>query len=282
MKMVLSTEDGKKAQLLMLKILKEVHRVCVENNIKYFLHFGTLIGAVRHNGFIPWDDDLDIGMLYSEFEKFCEIAREKLGDDFVLQTNRNDSGFPYYFARVILKDTVFAELNAVKSKRKYNGVWVDVYPLEKVPENSELQQKFFDKCRMLDYFVRCKHKVISQDKNDKNSFVKKLIVLLVPKFILTTCRNRLFKKYRNLKNDFLISGLWNRSVQLPLSESCYTDLMLHKFENTEVYIPRNYDIVLKRFFGDYMKLPPESERNAHHGIISFDFGKYSNIDLTTC
>ena len=215
-------------------------------------------------------------MLYDDYEKFCAIASKKLGENFLIQTNKNDAGFPYYFSRILLKGTVFSEENAVHSKRKYDGIWIDVYPFEKVPKKSDVQRAFFNECRMLDYFVRCKYKVISQDTNDKNSFVKRLIVVVFPKFLLTKIRNALFKKYRNLNDDYLISGLWNRSVQIPLELSCYKDVVLHQFEDTEVFIPEHYHEVLTAFFGDYMQLPPESERVAHHGIIRYDFGKYGS------
>ena len=81
--MTISNKDLRKAQLLMLKILKEVHKICEENNIKYFLSDGTLIGAIRHQGFIPWDDDLDIGMLREDYEKFCKIAPQILSENFI-------------------------------------------------------------------------------------------------------------------------------------------------------------------------------------------------------
>ena len=133
--MILKNNDLRKAQLLMLKILKEIHNICVKNNIKYFLSDGTLIGAIRHNGFIPWDDDLDIGMLREDYEKFCSIAQEELPEEFVLQTQKTDKGYGLQFGKVILKNTIWIEKVAKNTKRDYSGLYIDIFPYDKIPED---------------------------------------------------------------------------------------------------------------------------------------------------
>ena len=80
--------DLKKMQKTLLFMMKRVHEVCVKHNIKYWLDYGSLLGAIRHNGFIPWDDDLDIGMMREDYKRFCQIAPAELGDDFFIQTIR--------------------------------------------------------------------------------------------------------------------------------------------------------------------------------------------------
>ena len=118
----------------MIKILKEVHSICMKNNIKYFLHFGTLIGAVRHNGFIPWDDDIDIGMLRPDYEKFLKIVKNNLSKDYIVQNQKTDKGFAFCFTKIMLQDTVWIEQNSIRTNKKYNGIYIDVFPFDKVPE----------------------------------------------------------------------------------------------------------------------------------------------------
>ena len=102
-------ETLRQVQLDQLEIAKDIKRVCEENGIRYHLAFGSLLGAVRHKGFIPWDDDMDFGMLREDYERFLEIAPKKLKDEFFLQTWHTDPYYPLAFAKVRKKGTVFQE-----------------------------------------------------------------------------------------------------------------------------------------------------------------------------
>ena len=99
----------RKVQLTQLEIAKEIHRVCEENDIRYFLSDGTFLGAVRHQGFIPWDDDMDIGMLREDYEKFCRIAPQKLGEKYVFQNWYTDPNYGLPFGKVMKRGTVYQE-----------------------------------------------------------------------------------------------------------------------------------------------------------------------------
>lgn len=129
----MDNETLRKLQLVELEIANEIKRVCVENNIKYFLESGTLLGAVRHGGFIPWDDDMDIGMMRDEYEKFLKIAPEKLSSEFILQTWKNEKDYSLTFAKVRKLDTIFLEYE-FKDSSMHNGIWVDIFPYDSVPE----------------------------------------------------------------------------------------------------------------------------------------------------
>lgn len=264
------------ARKLMVKILEEVHTLCVQNDIKYFLHFGSLIGAVRHNGFIPWDDDVDIGMLRPDYEKFCKIAPKKLGNDFFLQTYNTDDGYGLYFSKVILLGTVWQGQDSVKTNIKHKGLCIDVFPFDKVPASQSDNAKFFSKCSRANVFTLYKFKYREQPLSDRNSFLKKILIRILPKSFFIWYRNRIFLHYRNYKNKYLITGLWNNTVRHPLPEAYYKDLVLHTFENKMFFIPKHYHEVLTAFFGDYMQIPPVENRPTHN-IIEYDFGKFKEL-----
>ena len=119
----MNNEDLRKVQLVQLEIAKEVKRVCDDNNIKYFLTAGTLLGAVRHRGFIPWDDDLDIGMLRKDYDEFCKIAPKHLNSKYCFQT-WDTPLYPFPFGKVRKNGTIFIESKANTSMDV--GIYVDI------------------------------------------------------------------------------------------------------------------------------------------------------------
>lgn len=143
--MTLSKDDLRKAQLLMLKILKEVHRICEKNGIHYFLSDGTLIGAIRHNGFIPWDDDLDIGMLRADYEKFKAAVQTELAEEFIFQSVETDNGCALPFAKVMLKNTKWLEAatKSKKTRKDMQGIYIDVFPYDKIPADLNIQKRHY-------------------------------------------------------------------------------------------------------------------------------------------
>ena len=276
--MQLTQDELRKAQLLMLKILKEVHRICEENNIKYFLSDGTLIGAVRHNGFIPWDDDLDIGMLREEYEKFCKIAPEKLGEEFVLQTTETDPGYGLQFGKVMLKGTVWLEHHAKKTNRNFSGIYIDIFPYDKIPKLKAKQKKLYKKYKFINALIAIKLKYSSL--RNISTLLKKcyyIIKVFVSKFIslrrLLLARDLLCKKFIN-EDDVLITKYGGSFIRNQNTIAAYSNYELHKFEDSEFYIPKQFDDILNNLYGTYMDLPPVEAR-INHGIFEYDFGEYN-------
>ncbi|MBR5581627.1 MAG: LicD family protein [Treponema sp.] len=276
--MQLTQEELRKAQLLMLKILKEVHRVCEENNIKYFLSDGTLIGAIRHNGFIPWDDDLDIGMLREEYEKFCKIAPEKLGDEFVLQTTETDPGYAWQFGKVMLKNTVWLESAAKNTNRNNFGIYIDIFPYDKIPKNKILQWVILYRYRFVDGLIRIKLNYNSFKKT--RGFVRKLFYLYKLFFIkiyslknLIRIREKICKQYLRSEKRIIVTKYGGSFKKNQNTLESYSISELRVFEDMKFYIPKAYDSILKNLYGDYMVLPPE-EKRTNHGIYEYDFGIY--------
>ena len=117
-----------KVQPILLDMVKEISRVCEENGIRYFLYRGTFLGAVRHRGFIPWDDDMDVAMPRKDYEKFCRIAPEKLGNQYCFQNWHTDDAYAHPFGKVRKRGTVYVEAKCHRLPE--NGFYVDIYPLD--------------------------------------------------------------------------------------------------------------------------------------------------------
>ena len=279
----LSPEVLRTAQHLMLKVLKEVHRVCEENGIRYFLSDGTLIGAVRHNGFIPWDDDIDISMLRSDYDRFCKIAPKKLGADYFLQTDETDAGYGLYFAKVMLKHTRWIESYALGTARAVSGIYIDIFPFDKIPENRKKWNALRRKFRLLDSVIKIKTNYC--EINNMHGILhkayyclKKTIGILLPLKFWIAKRTGLCVKYEALPSSFVFARYQvfarrGESEKDLNAADNFTSLVLHDFEGEQFYIPEKYDAVLRQYYGEYMTLPPlEKQRN--HGIVEYDFGDY--------
>jgi len=266
----------RRVQLVELEIAKEIKRVCDKHKIEYFLDGGTLLGAIRHNGFIPWDDDLDIGMLRKDYEKFAEIASDELNDDYCFQTMETEPNYGLVFGKVRKKNTVFLE-EKNSDKLIHNGFFVDIFPYDYVPDSRYKQQKQKVCLNILKRLLIAKsgHKpwIIDGKKNVKKWFV--FLPLRILSFFIS--KKWLMKKYMTACTQYDEIG---SDLVFPNGISDYgrffirKDLLItidHCFEDTRFKIPSGYDVFLHTLYGDYHQMPPEDKRYNRHGIKEIKF-----------
>ena len=271
----LTREDLRQAQKIMLYIMKRIHAVCVEHNIKYWLDYGTLLGAIRHDGFIPWDDDMDICMMREDYEKFCKIAPTALGEEFFWQTKDTDPAFWPEMGKVRLNDTVWLERGWAAVPLLNKGFFVDIFPIDPFPESKLKAICLTKKIKLYNTLLLYKINHLCTPKK-----IKKLITIVFSAFTIKKCLiNYLGKTVKKLNSlsgkTTMVSKIFDTSVSNWTNRDVLDKVVLKKFEDTEFFIPEKYDTRLKQIFGDYMKLPPEDKRYGHHNVICFNFGKYN-------
>ena len=268
-------ETLKYLQNLELMILKDFIKICNENNLTYYMYAGSLLGAIRHNGFIPWDDDLDVVMFREDFEKFKKIFNSN--EKYTLLTNESEPNYFYFFAKLMLNGTVFEE-NWISQVNFRIGVNIDIFVLDDLAESKfkrfyQLRKSFFYskllnmsqiKLNDLPLFS----KIISHSIHD----ILKLFRVKTSS-IYTNCL-RFLKRYPgNSKYVFDISAT-AEEYPLVFSKSDFYPPTSIKFEDILVNVPKNYDEILKNLYGDYMELPPK-EKRYNHPIDNLDFGSYA-------
>lgn len=257
-----------KLQNIILNIMKYIDDLCEKHQIEYYIIGGTALGAVRHGGFIPWDDDLDIAMTRYNYDKFLTICETELNkEDFFLQVGR--TGWPLYFSKLRLKGTLFEEVGAGDEIAKDNrGIFVDIFPLDMASNH-----KFG---RIWQYL--CSKLLIAQAVSTRHyktsSIMKKMVMMLSFPLRFRTIEHFFFKqvtKY-NCRDTKYIGDFFEISK---LKDASYPNRIWGKpkkveFENTFLYAPEMIDDYLTYYFGNYMKLPPlENRVCGHHNGISY-------------
>lgn len=279
---ILVNANMKKLWFVQLKILEEIKRICKKFNIEYFAMSGTLLGAIRHNGYIPWDDDVDLGMTRSNYDRFIEVAKKELNKDFFLQCNETEKNFFRVHLQVRYNDSCM--LTKGDFNHKYNmGIWVDIFPFDKIPNDNYLDNKLRKK-------VAFKNRLLNMYMYYYNdSFIKKVIKYLVSRFYVIlngglkktiNKYDKLVTKYKDLKTDFYYDELtWEPNVKRCFSEELLTNLTTHKFEDTEISIPLDYHSDLLKEFGPNYMTPIKAP--SCHGETFIDFNnsykKYQKI-----
>lgn len=258
--------DLEQIKRIELDILKETARICEENNLEFFLGGGTLLGAVRHNGFIPWDDDVDIMMPRSDYEKLVEIFNQNCNKHYKLLDYRTENDYYYPFNKIVDLRTKLYEDNFKEIKNM--GINIDVFPIDYLPENEKEIEKVFKKFKFYNRMV-VYYRTLNKRKSTKNKF------LVLPKVVLgfimsifnfyRICLKKLdnlCKKYNDTRKVACISGRYLEKEVMDISY--IEEKVMMKFEDTEMPIPVGYDDYLTKHYGDYMKLPPKEERVANH------------------
>ena len=265
----------RKVQLIQLEMAKEVKRVCDENGIRYFLYRGTFLGAVRHHGFIPWDDDMDIGMLRPDYEKFCRIAPEKLGKAYCFQNWHTDQNYALPFGKVRKRNTVFLEAKCARLPE--NGIYIDIYPLDYAPEDAGARRILMKK--LLHLFrvklMKCGYTPWMED--ERVVWKKRIGYLAYQLLALFVSQETLVRKYESLVAAVPQGNTLYEQSALPVAYYFDADWCAntaeYPFEDTTFAGPMEYDAFLSSLYGDYMRLPPEDKRENRHQIQELDFGQ---------
>lgn len=270
----------RKLQLAQLYTMKKIAEICEENNICYYLCGGSLLGAIRHNGFIPWDDDLDITMYRKDLKRLANIIREKHSDEFFVQDFQSDKMYARYITKIRLNGTIQMEEDYVKSDI-HQGIYIDIFPLDHVTQKSGIGLVLRGKLlRFLFAYktVRCtKNKQTTKAKKFFMMVLRPFSYLIPQKFVnflfdwICTATDKPGAKYTT---SFASHYLWKRQL---VENRIYGEGVLHKFENCMFRIPSGYTELLTQVFGpDYMQLPPVEKRNSGHMLVKIDLGKYED------
>ncbi len=279
-------------QQRILNIFKEVSAVCDRNGIRYFAIGGSCLGAVRHKGFIPWDDDLDIAVPLDEFPRLLETLRRELPEWLDVSTPREAKHNPHFFIKVMDNRTMMTEDEFIRWKDTYEGVWLDIMPMSGAPAPGAERDEFVKKIRR----YRRLSRLIKFGMSEQETARAKLHWLVVSPLRLLPgdyVWNRWKKYLSNFPFDSspYVGYVWQRRVaELIFDQKWYADSVSLPFEDTQIRCPAGYREFLTQMFGDYMEYPPEDKRNSGHhfekGAIDLEHsyrdyqsGKYRIEDL---
>ena len=259
----------RRLQLAELEILVEFDRVCRKNNISYCLGCGTLLGAIRHHGFIPWDDDIDVWILRSEYDRFCKIAKTELNNKFFFQNWHTDPFFNSAYGKIRKKGTRYIRIGQEKMKYK-DGIYIDILPLDNLPD------QYWDRWKMIvrAWFYRKLTYAKAGALCEKN-VIKKMGYFILSLYPIKKAKKRFYRlltRYDNM-NTLYCKCLGDVNFN-PHWKDDFKEVIEWDFEGHRLFVPARYDSLLKNNIGiDYMKLPPVSKRKPHADASYIDFGE---------
>jgi lipopolysaccharide cholinephosphotransferase len=258
--------DGtlRQAQLKMLAMLKVVEAICKKNGLDYWLEGGTLLGAVRHQGFIPWDDDLDVAMPRASFNHFLKVAMSELPPTMWLQTPKTDPG--YFNLTVPLKirdnNSRYIGKREVGLEAYHQGIYIDIFPYDKIPEQALTRRLYRLMAKKL---LRLNYHKYSARYLYPGHYAKlyRLFSHCFPKEALEAGLNWIINRVNHSASNYLGYG-YDCLDETYAPQEVFYPLQRIKFEDSEFNSPHQADVILKQQFGEYWKLPPKHKRGLKH------------------
>jgi len=261
-------------QLKELELFKKFSEFCKKNNITYYALGGTLLGAVRHKGFIPWDDDMDVGIPREDYEKFINLCNTKKVD-FELHTFQNDPNHIRYFSR--LEDPSIKVKRTDNITEEISSAWIDVFPLDGMPNNKIIRNihKNYILYRRATYKLSCFNIAVNVNKKNR-PFIEKVFIKFgqvfpVEKIFKTKKQliklDKALKRFSYEKSNYLVNAMGAYKFREMFNKKYYGKGKYYKFEDTKVFGPNDYDTVCTQLYGDYMTPPKKEERNHHSSEV---------------
>lgn len=256
-------ENIRKMQLTETDMLGELDRICRKRQIPYIIDSGTLLGAVRHGGFIPWDDDIDVKMLRDDYDRFCQVCQEELGSKYFLQTYKTDKGYRWAYARILRNGTTFIR-EGHECLKSRTGIFIDIFPCDNMPD-SLIMQKYFN------FLALCCRKMLYSEVGAKSAATvwRRMgfsFLNLFPKSWAYRCLEAIAYKYNHVKTRKVRCYAWGSKEESKGQERRWFEKTKDmKFEDLVVKGPVKSSEMLEYYYGEnYMKLPPKEERQPKH------------------
>ena len=268
----MTQEELRKIGLLQLDIMDEVHRICEKHSITYYMIAGTLLGAVRHKGFIPWDLDIDIAMPREDYERFRKMAGSELGEKYSYLDHENCKNYFRPHALVVRNDTrVHLKYDHVNPKMFDLGVYIDVFPLDNAPDDEKARAAHAKKIKRIRWLKDLRIPYCYSFNPWRRLVHRSVSFLLgwIPVKTINRDLQKLMQKYR----EETTSCICSMASQYSYAKQCmpreiYGSPVLLEFEGRQYYAPKEYVQYLTRLYGDYMQLPPEEKRQANLTIFT--------------
>ena len=260
-----------------LAIVKEVVDICDKHNLKYYMLGGTMLGAIRHKGFIPWDDDIDLGMPRKDYEKFLEIAPSLLSKTLKLVNYKTDPEYHYYITRILDTDSKVVETRYA-NEGKFTNLSIDIFPLDGSPNNRMLRKLYYFRV-MAHRAMMALHYKSGIDPDRKRGFAEKIMLSLL-KILPTDKMFNAYKQKEKIDKILKKQDIWKSEVSGNIMGAYRTREMVpttwlgnpgedvyYQFEDIKLRGYKEYDKYLSYLYGDYMKMPLEGSRKIHFKLV---------------
>lgn len=264
---------------VLYEMLTVFDKVCKELNTPYFLINGSLLGAIRHDGFIPWDDDLDVSMMREDYERFLQEAPALLGREYYLQHWKNDAAYGHVFAKLRKENTVYLESTA-RNVGTHCGIYIDIIPFDVCPDSERARKKqgktlsFLRRCVL----VQCGYRPWETPGNPVKAVLKRIGYLPIVLYAKLHSKEKAVQCYEgvarayNATNEsccFANSGAYEYSRTIV--PRAYFGKRQHLFCQSFFPVPEQAEAYLTKVYGDYLQLPPEDQRENRHNVIKIEF-----------